>query len=293
MKDKIDDFHHIEEVPLGSGSVAQVHSCTLKKAPEQEYVVKVLHHNVQELHQDLDLFAFLLPILSIVSSFNIHWDDLINSIRIQTDLRQEAINIKKFHKKIRHINNITVPHVVFYTRSFIVMTKLPGENLYKSPSKSTILNTSALFVYTSMLDGTFHGDMHAGNVLVDKRNHISLIDFGICHVLPKRFMFQVFMLYQERSLEVIMELMNMISISPISEDVYIEVYTCFQKKEIIEFKNAFDSVRIIIDIMIKHNMVINVDITLWLVQYAYLEYQLSFYTPPDICIFFACLATYV
>ena len=212
LKRELDYFHHIDEIPLGSGSIAQVHSCTLKKKPGQEFVVKILHPNIKELQDDLDFFAFLLPILSMFTMFNIHWDDLINSIRVQTDLRQEARNMKAFKKKIRHIKHIIVPQVVFYNKSFLVMTKCAGRSLHKSMSKSSVMDLSATFVYTSMLDGTFHGDMHAGNVLIDDRNNISLIDFGICHKLPEGFMLHMYKLINDKSFETIEAMMNMISV---------------------------------------------------------------------------------
>ena len=289
LKRELAYFHHIDEIPLGSGSIAQVHSCTLKKKHGQEFVVKILHPNIKELHEDLDFFAFLLPILSMFTMFNIHWDDLIASIRVQTDLRQEARNMKTFRKKIRHIKHISVPQVVFYNKSFLVMTKCAGRSLHKSITKSSVMDLSTTFVYTSMLDGTFHGDMHAGNVLIDDRNNISLIDFGICHKLPEGFMLHMYKLINDKSFETIEAMMNMISVYQVPHVVHRETYERIQHKDVRELSNAIDIIRIIINIMIKHKIVIIADITLWLVQYTYLERHMCLFTPPHATFLFHVL----
>ena len=272
-------FNHIDEIVLGSGSIAQVHSCTMKKKHGQEFVVKILHPNVQELHEDLDLFVFILPLLSMFTRFKIHWKDLIDSIRVQTDLRQEAFNMKTFRKKILHIKHITVPRVIFYNKSFLVMTKCAGYNLHKLCSKSIVMDLAATFLYTSMIYGTFHGDMHAGNVLIDDRNNISIIDFGICHKLPKGFVLQIFKLFHESCFEVIKDIMDIVSVSPLSHDIYMDAYEKWQVHDINSFKNAIEPIRILINILIKHNIVVCADVTLWLVQYTYLEHHVSFYAP--------------
>ena len=153
------------------------------------------------------------------------------------------------------------------------------------------MDISATFIYTSMLDGTLHGDMHAGNVLVGKHN-ISLIDFGICHTLPKGFMLHMYKLIDDKSFETIEAMTNMISVYPVPDVVNMETYEILQHTEVRELSNAIGIIQIIINIMIKHKIVIIADITLWLVQYTYLEKHMCFFTPPQTTFLF-CVLQYI
>ena len=84
-------------------------------------------------------------------------------------------------------------------------------------------------------------------------------------------------------------MMNMISVYPVPHVVYRETYERIQHKDVRELSNAIDIIRIIVNIMIKHKIVIIADIALWLVQYTYLERHMRLFTPPHATFLFHVL----
>ena len=270
------EFIKVDKKVLGSGSLAQVHSCRLRAHPDQEYVVKVLHPNVLQLHDDLWFFQKILPILSYITKFNIHWDDLLQNIRIQTDLCQEADNMRNIRQKCRHFRFLDIPRAVLYTKSFIVMTKCQGKSSYKhNASQKLLMYQAGIFFYLTLLDGTFHGNMHAGNILIQSNKTMSLLDFGLCPTIPATMLYQYVKLMNENSFCNFSNVLNTLCIYPISEHTLIRIYDDFKKNDMHSSNNLSVILKIMIDLMITYRMVPNANVTMWMLQYSYLEKQLQ------------------
>jgi ubiquinone biosynthesis protein len=74
------------------------------------------------------------------------------------------------------------------TERVLVMERVPGVSYDRAiATHGDAIDGDALLrlaitgvLTTTLLDGLFHGDLHAGNVLVDADGTFGLVDFGIC-----------------------------------------------------------------------------------------------------------------
>jgi predicted unusual protein kinase regulating ubiquinone biosynthesis (AarF/ABC1/UbiB family) len=182
----INYINHIEKECIGSGSLAQVHICYLKDKPDKKYVLKVAHPCIFELENEIKILKNILNIFGKFKKINIDWDSFFNNITVQTDLNNEANNMKKFYDIYKNYEKIDIPELIYNDKYFIVMSYCEGIPMNKLDrrSKEFISATNLLascFFHTIYKYSMCHGDMHFGNILVKPNGFITLIDFGICN----------------------------------------------------------------------------------------------------------------
>lgn len=182
----INNIDHIEKECIGSGSLAQVHLCYLKDEPEKKYVLKVAHPCIFQLENEVKILKNILNIFGKFKKINIDWDSFFKNITVQTDLNNEANNMKKFYDIYKNYEKIDIPKLIYNDKYFIVMTYCEGVPMNKldRTSPEFILATNLLaacFFHTFYKYSMCHGDMHFGNILVKPNGFITLIDFGICN----------------------------------------------------------------------------------------------------------------
>ena len=182
----INNIHHIEKECIGSGSLAQVHVCYLKDKPDKKYVLKVAHPCIFELENEIKILKNILNLFGKFKRINIDWDSFFKNIRVQTDLNNEATNMKKFYDIYKNYEKIDIPELIYNDKYFIVMTYCEGVpmNKLERTSREFKLATNLLaacFFHTIYKYNMCHGDMHFGNILVKPNGFITLIDFGICN----------------------------------------------------------------------------------------------------------------
>jgi ubiquinone biosynthesis protein len=187
-------FSNFEQEPLAAASIAQVHRATLKDG--SEVVVKVQRPGIERLiRDDLQILAQLAELAQrylpesriynptgIVSEFR-------RSMEFETNFVVEANNIRRFAANFADDPYIKIPKVYSeYTgRRVLVLEALDGiplsqaESMQQQGFDPDEVLRRGFRAYMKMVysDGLFHGDLHAGNVLLLKDNRIGLIDFGI------------------------------------------------------------------------------------------------------------------
>lgn len=183
---------NICEIPIASGSVAQVYRATLTKDPSVTVIVKVLHPNVREnLCEDLAALLFLLRLLPWCASVRLY--DIIEGFTAQCDLTLEARNLKAFRIAFTGCDNIvTFPEPIFAAPDVLIETFVEGEpfDLFVSrrPDLAYDAITLRVAVYMKMafVDNLLHGDMHEGNLLFSEAAsnvaggvRVSIVDAGI------------------------------------------------------------------------------------------------------------------
>lgn len=188
-------FKHIDEKPLASASIAQVHTAVTLEG--EEVVLKVQRPAVKEkVASDLSILMFLarqaeeiapetqlLNLVGMVEEFE-------RSMARETDFTVEASNIERFTRNFAHRDDVKIPRLYrpLSTDTVLTMERIRGRKLtvVKEAKDGTPVDMDRVVaVYLSaayqMLfrDGFFHGDLHPGNALLMDDGRLALLDFGM------------------------------------------------------------------------------------------------------------------
>ncbi len=186
-------FAHVEEQPLGSASLAQVHYATTHAG--QAVVIKVLKPGVREtVLADLTLLRLLGGVLNrlipqyqpaaIVEEFRAY------TVR-ELDLTAEADNGEAFAAHFYDIPAIVFPRMVRELSSASVLTMAyldgfkPGDPAtleLDEPARARVVKLGAMAILRMLYrDGFFHADLHAGNLLIlpGQEIRVGFVDLGM------------------------------------------------------------------------------------------------------------------
>jgi len=209
-------FASIEEEPLASASIAQVHRGVLRSTGEN-VVLKVCKPDVaKSLRTDLDAvylacraFEIFDPSLEQRVGLSGIIQDAREAILAETDLEQEARNMREFRNFLERSQgqgvfaDVCVPRVYekHSTKKVLVMEELRGISLadylegdvtFKaaaSRGQSTdalIIEALNAWIASVAACESFHADVHAGNLFVLRDGRLGFIDFGsVGRISPK------------------------------------------------------------------------------------------------------------
>ena len=189
-------FTSFDRAPIASASIAQVHSATLRTG--ERVVVKVQRRAVGALvRQDIAAMSWIAPMLvgripvAALTNPPALVDLFAETIVEELDFRLEAQNMLD----IAHIladtgqRSIVVPrpHPTLITKRVLVMQRLDGFAWGDAAGmRAAGIDTAAVlragliaFLEGVLLYGVFHGDLHGGNLLVQRDGTVALLDFGI------------------------------------------------------------------------------------------------------------------
>ena len=211
--DQFDDiFESVDQQPLASASVAQVHTATLKEGLSIEgqngifnrnVVIKVLRPGIEVvIESDLRVMYTFAGLLQK------HWSrgqqfkplDVIqeydHTIHGELDLRIEAANGARMGANFEHSDLIYVPRIYWdFTKvNVLVMERIYGTSIReiallkdKGYSMKSLGEDGVLtFFKQAFEDNFFHADMHAGNIFVSEEGKWIAIDFGIMGTLTEQ-----------------------------------------------------------------------------------------------------------
>jgi len=189
-------FSYIDEKPLASASIAQVHAAKLTTG--EDVVIKVQKPGVETiLYTDLNVVHWAAKLLErVVPKIKFAaLSDIVDEIKTrmvrEVDFIEEAQNLDDFVEYLNISQNhaATAPKVYhqFSTRRVLTMQRLYGVSLTdfsvvkqyaKDPSQVLITAMNTWFG-SLMLCKSFHADLHAGNLMLLEDGRIGFIDFGI------------------------------------------------------------------------------------------------------------------
>ena len=186
-------FLHIDAVPLGSASLAQVHRAKLLTG--EDVAVKVQRPGVREIMaQDVSIMrtiakaaAKLVPSAQVVDLRGVV-EELWDTFESETDFLVEARNLsefKRFCEPYRYMD-CPKPYMELCTEHVVVMDYVDGisvshpEQLVEAGYDLKEIGTKLVDNYaTQVLDaGFFHADPHPGNIII-AGGQIVLIDLGM------------------------------------------------------------------------------------------------------------------
>lgn len=189
-------FRSIEEIPLASASIAQVHAATL--ATGESVVLKIQRPNIEaKMDADLGLMSFAARLLEIMlpETKRVGVTDVIHelgrSMADETDFLQEAKNIADFDAFLTAADEreVVVPKVVkrLSTKRVLTMSRLYGAPMtdlavvrrYAKNPQAVLEKALATWFQSLALAGFFHADVHAGNLMILEDGRIGFLDFGI------------------------------------------------------------------------------------------------------------------
>ncbi|MBD2850689.1 AarF/ABC1/UbiB kinase family protein [Acinetobacter baumannii] len=189
-------FSYIDEKPLASASIAQVHAAKLTTG--EDVVIKVqkpgvetiLYTDLNVVHWAAKLLERAVPKIKFAALSEIV-DEIKSRMVREVDFIEEAQNLDDFVEYLNISQNkaAIAPKVYhqFSTRRVLTMQRLYGVSLTdfsvvkqyaKDPSQVLITAMNTWFG-SLMLCKSFHADLHAGNLMLLEDGRIGFIDFGI------------------------------------------------------------------------------------------------------------------
>ncbi|KAA0110322.1 AarF/ABC1/UbiB kinase family protein [Mycolicibacterium sp. P1-5] len=189
-------FATFEEQPFASASIAQVHFATLHTG--EDVVVKIqrpgIRRRVAADLQILKRFAQLVELAKLGRRLSAQdvVADFADNLAEELDFRIEAQSMEAWVSGLHGSplgRNIRVPevHWEFTSERVLTMERVHGvriddvKEIRKKGFDGTELVKALLFstFEGGLRHGLFHGDLHAGNLLVDDDGRIVFLDFGI------------------------------------------------------------------------------------------------------------------
>lgn len=185
-------FRSIDEKPIGSASIAQVHHAIL--ANGEEVIIKVQRRGIYEtMNRDIRLMrkaTRLIPPVAVKEVINLPMvlDELWDTAQQEMDFLKEADNMEEFAANNRSVRFVAVPKLYrsYTTRRVLVMEYIDGYSVDdKAALEADGYDLEEIgrklvdnFVRQVMVDGFFHADPHPGNVKI-RDGKIVWIDMGM------------------------------------------------------------------------------------------------------------------
>lgn len=189
-------FAEFEVQPIGRASIAVVHRARLHDG--RAVAVKVLRPGIERrVSIDMDLFQPLLEIVARTTGEYVAGQmlQMFDGFRLQLgeelDLRNEARAIQHMQKLLGVVDLplVTVPEVHLDRSGARVLTMelfdgVPIDDLSRIESYGfdpapVVTQVVKGFLLMTVRWGFFHGDVHAGNLLLLRDGRIGVIDWGI------------------------------------------------------------------------------------------------------------------
>jgi ubiquinone biosynthesis protein len=192
---RAETFQSMEPGPVAAASIAQVHLARL--ADGTEVAVKVQRPGLrQRFELDIRVLAVIGAVADRVSK-RARIANLPGFVELfaqlvleELDFRLEALNMAEIGlaNEDAGLDHIRIPRPIpgLVTTRVLVMERVPGIRYTDAAAAHPELDGRRIVrlavqgvLEHALLYGVFHGDLHAGNVLIDEAGNFSLVDFGI------------------------------------------------------------------------------------------------------------------
>jgi aarF domain-containing kinase len=194
--EKAEHLVDIEPRPLASASIAQVHTANLRDGTR--VVIKVQRPGIaSRCAADMKIMVFVARLYArfnkdaeLVNPVGVV-EDFAGTLMEELDFRKEAANLDRFNdimRELKHPNiRAPVPHHDLITRRVLVMEKFVGMRVDKFEEikargidgEGKLVAGLRAWFQCVVFYGFFHGDVHAGNLMLLDDEDVGFLDFGI------------------------------------------------------------------------------------------------------------------
>lgn len=188
-------FSWIDEEPIGSASIAQVHRAKLKTG--EDVIIKVQREGIYDtMARDISLLHRLVKLMPPIGDLKIKnvvdldmvLDEMWSVAQEEMDFLKEAANMDEFRRNNQSVRYVAVPQIYheYTTSRVLVMEYIGGWAINDAPHlKEAGYDLNEIgrkfvnnFIKQVMDDGFFHADPHPGNVKI-RDGKIVWIDMGM------------------------------------------------------------------------------------------------------------------
>lgn len=189
-------FTRFDVLPIASASIAQVHLAELPGGVE--VAVKVQRPGIRRLLERdvrvLMLFARVLervPPIRMAQPRNVV-TDFASTLSQELDFLNEAAAMERYEINLREFGRnegirVPVVHHDLTRARILTMERIHGRGFadlaengdHDFDMTDIVRRASRAWVEAAFEHGFFHGDMHAGNLMIDMEGNVVLLDFGI------------------------------------------------------------------------------------------------------------------
>jgi predicted unusual protein kinase regulating ubiquinone biosynthesis (AarF/ABC1/UbiB family) len=197
LGEKAAELEDIDPTPLAAASIAQVHTAEL--ADGTKVVLKVQRPGIQRLiaadvrvlHAVASIAKALFPRRTEFLNPVGFVEDFARTLREELDFRKEAENLDRFNEIMREHGytdvRAPVPHWQFTTGRVLVMERFIGTRVDDEAAirergldgEGKLIRGLRAWFQCVVFHGFFHGDVHAGNLMVLESGDLGFLDFGI------------------------------------------------------------------------------------------------------------------
>jgi len=188
-------FTSIENKPIASASIAQVHKGVLKSGGIA--AIKARRPGIlKTMRTDIEIMRYIAGLLEkhVKTLHPYHPSAFIEEFAEWTskelDFRKEADNIRRFYANFKDSTTTKIPKVFHSSEDIIIMEYLDGTPLHLA-RKMPVLNSALRNGVHSLLEqvfahGLFHADPHPSNIIVQRDGRVGFVDFGIVGKFDKK-----------------------------------------------------------------------------------------------------------
>ena len=197
-------FARFDPIPLASASIAQVHTATLHDG--SDVVVKVQRRGIRaRVGADLRILAGAAQLLERISARGrmanpiAVVEDFAATLAHELNFVLEGRAMERFAENLNVFGaneGVRVPQVYwrYTTPRVLTMERIYGHSIDDTDAlRATGFDLAELlkrgvraWMEAALQHGFFHGDVHAGNLMVDTDGNIVFLDFGIVGQLDDR-----------------------------------------------------------------------------------------------------------
>ncbi|MCX6684350.1 MAG: AarF/ABC1/UbiB kinase family protein [Methanoregula sp.] len=191
-------FCEIDETPVASASIAQVHSAVLKDGTrialkiQRPGIGEIIETDIGILQSMAERVETVFPETRLYNPVGMV-DDFAHQIVKELDFTRDSRNADRMSRNFRGVPGIRFPKIYWeYTSPQVMaMEFIEGVRIDDPEAIAAMgldpheIGVRGFHAYLKMIfeDGFFHGDPHPGNLLVTKEGDIVFLDFGIVGIL--------------------------------------------------------------------------------------------------------------